>query len=250
MLQELSLKKALFELSHERSFLKQLAVGTSHKGDPKMMIGYARISKADGSQVTDLQTDSLKKAGVDQVYEDKCSGKLTQRPELDACFKALRKGDTLVVWRIDRLGRDTRHLIDVVVRLKAKGVGLRVLSGIGDGEVDTSTANGQMIFNIFATLAEFERNLIVERTKAGLDSARARGRKGGAIRKFTKTKLLMACASMAEKCHVGKLCKEISISRATLYRYVHPDGSLTEMGQKVKNNKDKDKDKDKDKVAI
>lgn len=208
-------------------------------GDLKMLIGYARVSKSDGTQVTDLQIDSLNNAKVEKIYEDKCSGKLINRPELDACLKALRKGDTLIVWRIDRLGRDTRHLIDVVVNLKAQGIGLRVLSGIGDGEVDTSTANGQMMFNIFATLAEFERNIIVERTKAGLESARARGRMGGAPRKFTKTKMLMAAVSMSQKCHVGALCKELGISKATLYRHVRPDGNLTEIGETVKSGNSK-----------
>ena len=158
---------------------------------------------------------------------------LTVRGELDACLKALRKGDTLIVWRIDRLGRDTRHLIDVVTNLKTQGIALRVLSGIGDGEVDTSTANGQMMFNIFATLAEFERNLIIERTRAGLESARARGRKGGAPRKLTKANILMASASMARKCHIADLRKELGVSKATLYRYVRPDGTLTEKSLKI-----------------
>ncbi len=132
------------------------------------LIGYARVSKADGSQVHDLQRDALIGAGVDadNVYEDSASGKRDDRPGLAACLKALRKGDTLVVWKLDRLGRDLRHLVNIVDDLTKRNIGLKVLAGEG-ASIDTSTANGRLVFGIFAALAEFERALIVERTKAG-----------------------------------------------------------------------------------
>ena len=141
-------------------------------------IGYARVSKADGSQVHDLQHDALVAAGVDpeHIYEDAASGRLDKRPGLDACLKALRRDDTLVIWKLDRLGRDLRHLVNTVGDLTKRGIGLKVLAGEG-ASIDTTTANGRLIFAIFAGLAEFERELIVERTRAGLESARARGRR-------------------------------------------------------------------------
>lgn len=134
-----------------------------------VLIGYARVSKADGSQVIDLQRDALVKAGVDldhHLYTDAASGKRDDRPGLDACIKALRHGDTLVVWKLDRLGRDLRHLVNLVGDLTKRGIGLKVLAGEG-ASIDTTTANGRLVFAIFAGLAEFERELIVERTKAG-----------------------------------------------------------------------------------
>ncbi len=145
-----------------------------------MQIGYMRVSKADGSQATDLQRDALTAAGVDpaHLYEDQASGKREDRPGLASCLKALRDGDTLVVWKLDRLGRDLRHLINTVHDLTGRGIGLKVLTGHG-AAIDTTTAAGKLVFGIFAALAEFERELIAERTVAGLASARARGRKGG-----------------------------------------------------------------------
>ena len=145
-----------------------------------MLLGYMRVSKADGSQTTDLQRDALLAVGVepDRFYEDHASGKRDDRPGLEACLKALREGDTLAIWKLDRLGRDLRHLINTVHDLTKRGVGLKVLTGQG-ANIDTTTANGRLVFGIFAALAEFERELIIERTKAGLASARARGRSGG-----------------------------------------------------------------------
>ncbi len=139
-----------------------------------MLVGYVRVSKADGSQTTDLQRDALSAAGVDdaQLYEDRASGKKDDRPQLIACLKALRSGDTLIVWKLDRLGRDLRHLVNIVHDLTERGVGLKVLTGQG-AAIDTTTASGKLVFGIFAALAEFERELISERTKAGLASARA-----------------------------------------------------------------------------
>ena len=146
-----------------------------------MHLGYMRVSKADGSQALDLQRDALLAAGVrpQHLYEDLASGRHDDRPGLVACLKALRAGDVLVVWKLDRLGRDLRHLINTVHDLTTQGMGLKVLTGHGAG-LDTTTAAGKLVFGIFAALAEFERELIAERTRAGLAAARARGRKGGA----------------------------------------------------------------------
>ena len=194
-----------------------------------------RVSKADGSQATDLQRDALLEAGVEPeaLYEDKASGKSDDRPHLAACLKALRAGDTLLVWKLDRLGRDLRHLVNIVHELTERGVGLKVLTGQG-AAIDTTTASGKLVFGIFAALAEFEREMISERTKAGLASARARGRKGGRPYKMTPAKIRLAMASMGNKdTNVGALCKELGITRQTLYRHVSPTGELREAGQKV-----------------
>ncbi|WP_206495870.1 recombinase family protein [Micrococcus sp. KRD153] len=200
-----------------------------------MLVGYMRVSKADGSQATDLQRDALLEAGVEPeaLYEDKASGKSDDRPHLAACLKALRARDTLLVWKLDRLGRDLRHLVNIVHELTERGVGLKVLTGQG-AAIDTTTASGKLVFGIFAALAEFERELISERTKAGLASARARGRKGGRPYKMTPAKIRLAMASMGNKdTNVGALCKELGITRQTLYRHVSPTGELREAGQKV-----------------
>lgn len=200
-----------------------------------MLIGYARVSKADGSQTTDLQRDALLAAGVtpEQIYEDKASGKKDDRPQLAACLKALRSGDTLIVWKLDRLGRDLRHLVNIVHDLTDRGVGLKVLTGQG-AAIDTTTASGKLVFGIFAALAEFERELISERTKAGLTSARARGRKGGRPYKMTPAKVRLAKASMGQPgTKIGELCKELGVTRQTLYRHVSPTGELREDGAKL-----------------
>lgn len=200
-----------------------------------MLIGYARVSKADGSQTTDLQRDALLAAGIDpeQIYEDQASGKQDDRPQLAACLKALRHGDTLIVWKLDRLGRDLRHLVNVVHDLTDRGVGLKVLTGQG-AAIDTTTASGKLVFGIFAALAEFERELISERTKAGLKSARARGRKGGRPYKMTPAKVRMAAASMGQPgTKVGELCNELGVTRQTLYRHVSPTGEFRSDGKKV-----------------
>lgn len=200
-----------------------------------IQIGYARVSKADGSQVHDLQRDALAAAGVeaDNIYEDSASGKKDDRPGLVACLKALRRGDTLVVWKLDRLGRDLRHLVNLVDELTKRNIGLKVLAGEG-ALIDTSTANGRLVFGIFAALAEFERALIIERTKAGLAAARARGRNGGAPFKMTPAKLRLAQAAMGQpETKVGELCVELGITRQTLYRFVSPDGELRDDGKRL-----------------
>lgn len=200
-----------------------------------MLIGYMRVSKSDGSQTTHLQRDALEASGVDpkHLYEDQASGKKEDRPGLVACLKALREGDTLAVWKLDRLGRDLRHLINTVHDLTARGVGLKVLTGHG-AAIDTTSAAGKLVFGIFAALAEFERELISERTVAGLASARARGRNGGRPFKMTPAKLRLAMASMGKpETKVGALCIELGITRQTLYRHVSPKGELRPVGEKL-----------------
>ena len=200
-----------------------------------MLIGYMRVSKADGSQSTDLQRDALISAGVrpDHLYEDQASGRRDERPGLMACLKALRDGDTLLVWKLDRLGRNLRHLVNTVHDLTARGVGLKVLTGQG-AAIDTTTAAGKLVFGIFAALAEFERELISERTVAGLASARARGRKGGRPFKMTAAKVRLAMAAMGQpETIVGDLCKELGVTRQTLYRHVSPKGELRPDGLKL-----------------
>jgi DNA invertase Pin-like site-specific DNA recombinase len=200
-----------------------------------MLIGYMRVSKADGSQATDLQRDALLAAGIDaaHLYEDHASGKKEDRPGLTACLKALREGDTLYIWKLDRLGRDLRHLVNTVHDLTRRGIGLKVLTGHG-AAIDTTTPSGKLVFGIFAALSEFERELISERTVAGLASARARGRKGGRPFKMTAAKLRLAMAAMGQpETTVGKLCKELEISRQTLYRHVSPNGELRPDGVKL-----------------
>ena len=194
-----------------------------------------RVSKADGSQGLDLQRDALLAVGVkpSQLYEDQASGKKDDRPGLEACLKSLRDGDTLIVWKLDRLGRNLRHLVNTIHDLMERKIGFRVLSGQGT-TIDTSTAGGRLIFGIFAALAEFERELIRERTIAGLSSARARGRNGGRPYTMTPAKLRLAQAAMAKRdSTVGDLCKELGVTRQTLYRFVDPKGELRTDGTKL-----------------
>ena len=200
-----------------------------------MKIGYARISKTDGSQALDLQHDALIKAKVSpkHIYNDKASGKKDDRPGLANCLKALRRGDVLVVWKLDRLGRDLKHLVNTVEDLSDRGIGFKVLTGKG-ANIDTTTASGKLIFGIFAALSEFERELIRERTKAGLAAARARGRSGGRNFALTKAQVRLAQAAMGNKeTVVSELCDELGITRATLYRYIDPKGQLRDYGKRV-----------------
>lgn len=200
-----------------------------------MLLGYARCSKADGSQVLDLQMDALIAAGVspENIYEDMASGKRDDRPGLASLLKAARTGDTLIVWKLDRLGRDLRHLVNTVHDLERRGIGFKVLSGQG-AEIDTTTPAGKMVFGIFASLAAYEAALIRERTISGLAAARARGRKGGRPFTMTPAKVRLAQASMGKpETVVSNLCKELGITRQTLYRFVAPDGALRADGLKL-----------------
>lgn len=202
-----------------------------------MLIGYARVSKSDGSQVLDSQRDALIAAGVspDQIYSDCASGRESLRPGMALCLSALRKGDTLVIWKLDRLGRDLKHLLATIDSLTDRGVYFKVLSG---APIDTSSPSGALITAIFAAFAAFERDLISERTKAGLAAAKARGRVGGGQTKMTKTKLARLQAAM--KCRwqsVEALADELGVSRQTVYRYVDADGNLREYGKRLFNGK-------------
>ena len=200
-----------------------------------MLIGYARVSKADGTQSVDLQLDELVAASVGkkQIYVDYASGKKDDRPGLESCKKALRKGDTLLVWKLDRLGRNLGHLVALVDELHTREVSLKVLKGQG-ASIDTTTPEGKLVFGIFAALAEFERALISERTRAGLVAARKRGRRGGRRSTMTPAKVNLAMAAMSSKgTVVSDLCLELGIARQTLYRYVSPAGKLRESGKKL-----------------
>ena len=200
-----------------------------------MLLGYLRVSKADGSQTLDLQRDALTAAGVrpEHLYEDLASGTKDDRPGLAAGLKALREGDVLVVWKLDRLGRNLRHLVNTVHDLNKRGIGLKVLTGQG-AAIDTTTPQGRFAFSLFAALAEFERDLIVERTQAGLAAARARGRNGGRPYTMTAAKLRLARAAMGQpETRVSDLCRELGVTRQTLYRHVGPKGELRPDGEKL-----------------
>ena len=167
------------------------------------------------------------------IYDDRASGKKDRRPGLDACLKALRQGDTLVVWKLDRLGRDLHHLVSVVQELTDRGIGLRVLAGQG-AQIDTTTPAGRLVFGIFAALAEFERELIRERTVAGLEAARASRRRGGRRFALTKAQVRLAQAAMKNRdTSVAELAAELRIKPVTLYRYVGPKGDLRANGKRV-----------------
>jgi len=202
-----------------------------------MLIGYARVSKADGSQTLALQQDALVEHGIDleKIYADKATGANTNRPEFESCLKALRKGDTLVVWKLDRLGRNMKDLVTIVNDLSEKGIHFKVLTGQG-AEIDTTTAAGRMIFGIFASLAEYERELIRERIQAGLKAARARGKRGGRKPVFTKAKIRLAQQAMKNRdTIVSELCRELKVSPMTLYRYISPKGELRPAAIKLLN---------------
>jgi DNA invertase Pin-like site-specific DNA recombinase len=212
-----------------------------------MKIAYIRISKPSKSkdgerqredarerqQSLDLQLDAMAQEGVEpgHIYRDEASGKRDDRPGLAACLQALRPGDVLVIWKLDRLGRSLRHLVNTVYDLDKRGVGFKVLTG---APIDTSTKEGKLMFAIFAGLAEFERELLIERTHAGIAAARARGRVGGRKPTMTKAMLRRAQAAMQHRAtEVSALAEELGISRNTLYRHVGPGGELRPDGEKL-----------------
>ena len=202
-----------------------------------LKLAYIRVSKADGAQTLDLQMDAMEKEGIasGHIYQDYAPGKNSKREGLDSCLKALRTGDTLVVWKLDRLGRDLKHLVNTVQGLIEKGIGFKVLTGKG-ANIDTSTPSGKFVFGIFAALSEFERDLIRERTIEGLKAARARGKNGGRKFQLSKAQVRLALAAMKDPdTKVSELCQELKISRHTLYRYVSPKGELRPSGEKVLN---------------
>jgi DNA invertase Pin-like site-specific DNA recombinase len=183
------------------------------------LVGYARVSTDD--QDVELQLDALRKAGCRDklIFIDKASGARSKRPGLESCLSALEAGDTLLVWRLDRLGRSMPHLVALIQELLSKGVAFRSLC---DGAIDTTSASGELIFHIFSALAQFERRLIQERTKAGLSAARTRGRKGGR-KPITGDDPRVKTAQEMHMDHalsVLQICKTLDISRATFYRYL------------------------------
>ncbi len=181
-----------------------------------MKIGYARVSTQ--MQNLALQEKALRDAGCQKIVTDVASGKNTARPGLEQLRDILRPKDTLVVWRLDRLGRSLKHLIELVGELEQEGIGFKSLQEA----IDTTTPGGRLVFHIFASLAEFERNLIQERTKAGLEAARARGKYGGRKKALSSIEREMVIELYRLKKHtVGQICQEYGISRPTLYAYVH-----------------------------
>ena len=188
------------------------------------LIGYARVSRLE--QDMQLQIDALLKEGCEKknIYTDKASGAKSDRPGLDKCIKALKKGDTLIVWRLDRLGRTMKHLVALVQELVSEGIKFK---SICDGAIDTTTASGELIFNIFSALAQFERKLNQERTMAGLSVARARGRVGGR-RPVKPDDPKVKMAKSMHKDHsmsITEICEALKISRGTLYRYLRMPNS-------------------------
>src|SRR3954468_17360294 len=183
-----------------------------------MLIGYARVSTAD--QTLNLQLDAFKNIGCTKIYTDTESGAKQERKGLDEAISYARDGDTLVVWRLDRLGRSLKHLIETVTTLQTRNIGFRSITE----QIDTTTSGGKLIFHIFGALAEFERDIIRERTQAGLTAARARGRIGGrpkAKALNSAKKVAMAQQLYTDKSNsIDEICKTLNISRATLYRYV------------------------------
>ena len=196
-----------------------------------MLIGYARVSTQD--QNLDLQVDALRGAGVniENIYQDKVSGSKSERIGLNACLKALRAGDILIVYSLDRLGRNLQHLIQLINDLNKREISLRVLTG---APVDTTTPHGKFLFSIFASLAEFERALIIERVNAGLKAARARGKVGGAPFKMTIPKLKTLVALIKDKkLSISEICQQLDVKTTTIYDYVSPDGDLRDKAKKL-----------------
>ena len=180
-----------------------------------MKIGYARVSTIE--QNLNLQRDALKAAGCGKIIEDKASGSKVKRDGLERVRELLRPGDVLAVWRLDRLGRSLKHLIELMGELEGQGIGFQSTTEA----IDTTTPGGKLVFHMFAALAEFERNLIRERTHAGLEAARARGRKGGRKPKLDDKKRAMAVELYRKKEHaVGEICQMVGITKPTLYAYV------------------------------
>lgn len=183
-----------------------------------MLLGYARISTQE--QNLDLQKDALNKAGCEKIYEDTISGAKANRPGLDECLAYARPGDTVVVWKLDRLGRSLKHLIETVQALDERGVGFKSVQE----NIDTTTPGGKLVFHVFGALAEFERDLIRERTNAGLAAARARGRKGGRKPMLDVKKRAIAAALHENKdVSVTEICRVLRVSRTTFYRVLRAE---------------------------
>ena len=180
-----------------------------------MKVGYARVSTTD--QNLSLQLDALKQAGCEKIYQDQASGAKAARPGLQEALTYIRQGDTLVVWRLDRLGRSLKHLIETVTTLEEQGIGFQSLQE----SIDTTTSSGRLIFHIFGALAEFEQQLIRERTQAGLKAARARGRKGGRPKSLDTKKVQLLYKLYDERTHtIKEICGILGVSKSTLYTYL------------------------------
>jgi len=195
--------------------MSSATVSPSAQRTTALLIGYARVST--DLQSLDLQLDALADAGVERVYSDTGSGSLKHRPQLDACRDYLRAGDTLVVWRLDRLGRGLKHLIELVEHLHGREIGFRSLTE----QIDTTTPAGRLQFHLFGALAEFEREIIRERTRAGLAAARARGRTGGRPSAITREKLAAAHVMRASGQSMVQIARVLGVHRATLYRHLN-----------------------------
>lgn len=192
-----------------------------------MLVGYARVSTQDQNPA--LQLDALKALGCEKVFVEKASGAQRDRPEMKAALDYMRTGDTLVVWKLDRLARSMKQLIQTVEMLEGQGIGFRSLTEA----IDTTTAGGKLVFHIFGALAEFERTIIRERTRAGLDAAKARGRRGGRPPKLTDKDLTVARAMLAEaSITVEDVAKRLGVSPATLYRHLPAARAQAAMGGK------------------
>jgi len=195
-----------------------------------VLVGYMRVSTAE--QNLALQRDALLSAGVapERIYDDTCSGIVTSRPGLARALDVTREGDALVIWKLDRIGRSLRHIVELVDGLQKRGIGLKVLTG----GIDTTSSTGRLVFGIFATLAEFERDLVLERTMAGLAAARARGRAGGRPRLMTRAKLRTAMAMMADRGNAATdVAEQLGISVSTLYAYVDGEGQAKPRAHKL-----------------
>lgn len=192
---------------------------TDTMGRPVALIGYARVSTPD--QKLSLQHDALERAGCERVFDDQASGARTDRPGLAAALAYLRAGDTLVVWKLDRLGRSMSHLIEKIGELAARGIGFRSLTE----NIDTTTPGGMLVFNIFGSLAQFERDLIRERTQAGLRAARERGSKGGRRPVVTPDKLRKARAHIAAGLTVREAAARLKIGKTALYKALEQEGA-------------------------
>ena len=191
-----------------------------------MQVGYARVSTQD--QKPDLQLDALGVAGCEKVFEEKASGAQRERPQLVAALDYLRAGDTLVVWKLDRLARSLKQLIETVELLESKGIGFRSLTE----SIDTTTSGGRLIFHIFAALAEFERNIIRERTTAGLNAARARGKVGGRPKSLSEADISAARALLSDPAITTRqIAERLGISVSTLYKHIPAARAVVTRGE-------------------